>query len=265
LALGRYGVRVVRDSPFLEGPGPLAFAHRGGAAEAQENSRAAFERAASMGFRYMETDVRATADGVAVAMHDRTLERLTGESGAVNEITWSELQRRHLQDGSQIPRLEDLLAAWPELRWNIDVKHRRAVSPVVAAVERTNSRQRVLMASFSGRRTAAVRRGLGNEVATGAGRWTVALLVAAKVAPFARLHTSASAAQVPVARRGIHIVDKRFVHTCHQAGVAVHVWTVDERSEIEELLDLGVDGIMTDRPSVLKEVLVARGQWAGST
>jgi len=218
-----------------------------------------------MGFRYMETDVRATADGVAVAIHDPTLERLTGETGAVNDISWPELRQRHLRDGSEVPRLEDLLATWPELRWNIDVKHRRAISPVVAAIQRTNCRQRVLVASFSGRRTALVCRALGPGVATGAGRWTVALLVAAKVAPFARLRTTAAAAQVPVARKGIHIVDRRFIDICHQAGVAVHVWTVDERSEIEQLLDLGVDGLMTDRPSVLKEVLVGRGQWTGSS
>jgi glycerophosphoryl diester phosphodiesterase len=255
---------VAFRSRYFEPAGPLAFAHRGGAAEAQENSWAAFQRAVSLGFGYMETDVRATADGVAVAMHDPTLERLTGSAGVVNEMTWPQLKALRLRDGGEIPRLDDLLAAWPELRWNIDVKHLRAVEPVIEAIDRTDSKQRVLVTSFSDRRTASLRAGLGPGVPTGAGRWTVALLVAAKVAPF-RLPTHASAAQVPVARKGIRIVDERFVRACHRAGVAVHIWTVDDPTEMGQLLDLGVDGLMTDRPSVLRQVLRQRGQWQQSS
>jgi glycerophosphoryl diester phosphodiesterase len=262
--LWRYFEVVALRSRYFEPAGPLAFAHRGGAAEAQENSWAAFQRAVSLGFRYMETDVRTTADGVAVAFHDPTLERVTGSAGAINEVTWPQLQARRLRDGGEIPRVEELLAAWPDLRWNIDVKHPQAVRPVIGAIDRTDSKHRVLVTSFSDRRTALLRAGLGPGVPTGAGRWTVALLVAAKVAPF-RVLTRASAAQVPVARKGIHIVDARFVEACHRAGVAVHVWTVDDPEEMEQLLDLGVDGLMTDRPSVLRQVLRQRGQWPEST
>lgn len=251
-------------SLFFEPDAPQAFAHRGGAAEAQENSWAAFQRAVSLGFRYMETDVRATLDGVAVAIHDPTLERLTGSAGVVSEMTWSQLKARRLRHGGEIPRLDDLLAAWPELRWNIDVKHQQAVGPAVGAIVRADSRQRVLVTSFSDRRTASVRTALGPGVATGAGRSTLALLLVAKVAPF-RFRTPASAAQVPVASKGIRIVDERFVQACHRAGVAVHVWTVDDPTEMGQLLDLGVDGLMTDRPSVLRKVMRQRGQWPEST
>jgi glycerophosphoryl diester phosphodiesterase len=241
---------------------PIAFAHRGGAAEAPENSWGAFEHAVSLGFRYMETDVRATADGVAVAFHDPTTERVTGRPGTVSAMTWSKLKEFRLADGRGIPLLEDLLAAWPEVCWNLDLKEAGSVVPAVEALKRTRSATRVLLAAFSGRRTAMARAIAGPGTATTAGRWTVAALLAAKFLPGARLPTRAVAAQVPTSHRGIPIVDRAFVEACHRCSVAVHVWTIDDAGEMARLLDLGVDGIMTDRPSVLKEVLTRRGQWA---
>lgn len=251
---------------FLDSPGPLAFAHRGGGAEAIENSWGAFENARSLGFRYLETDVRATSDGVAVTVHDPAVDRVTGAHGLVRELAWPQLKTLRLGDGSGIPRLDDLLAAWPEMRWNIDVKSREAVRPVVGAIRRSGAAERILVASFSGWRAHQVRAGVGPGLATGAGRSAVALLLAAKRAPFGHLlghlGAGACAAQVPVSRYGISIVDESFVRSCHRAGVAVHVWTIDEAAEMERLLDIGVDGIMTDRPSLLKKVLLGRGQWA---
>jgi len=253
---------VASGSAFLSQPGPIAFAHRGGAAEAPENSWAAFERAVELDFHYVETDVRTTADGVAVAIHDPALERTTGHVGLVSRTSSRDLDALRLGDGGPVPRLEDLLAAWPDLRWNIDVKQREAVVAVAGAIRRTCSKDRALVTAFAGRRARRVRAALGPELATGAGRLAVALLVVAKAAPWVRLPAPASAAQVPVRQGRIRIVDGAFVRACHRAGMAVHVWTVDDRSEMERLLDLGVDGIMTDRPSVLKEVLEKRGQWA---
>jgi glycerophosphoryl diester phosphodiesterase len=247
---------------FLEHPGPLAFAHRGGAAEAPENSWAAFEHAVALGYRYIETDVRTTADGVALTIHDPTLDRVAQQPGVLRKMRWAQVRASKLRDGRGIPRLEEVLSAWPHVRWNIDVKRREAIAPVVDALRRTASADRVLVAAFAGRRTSRVRAALGPELATGAGTWTVARLVAAKVWARAPVRCQAVAAQVPVQSRGIPIVDTAFLKVCHRAGVAVHVWTVDEPREMERLLDLGVDGIMTDRPSSLKEVLERRGQWS---
>jgi glycerophosphoryl diester phosphodiesterase len=256
---------VTRKFSFLEHPGPLAFAHRGGAAEAPENSWAAFERAVAMGYRYIETDVRATADGVAVALHDPTLDRVTQQSGALRKMSWAQVRASRLGDGREIPLLEELLSAWPEVRWNIDVKRPEAVTPVIEALKRTASVDRVLVASFADRRASRVRSALGPNLATGAGRRTVARLVTAKAltmgARLVRVRSAAAAAQVPVQSRGIPIVDAAFLRVCHNSGVAVHVWTIDDPAEMERLLDLGVDGIMTDRPSSLKQVLERRGQW----
>jgi glycerophosphoryl diester phosphodiesterase len=252
---------VVPGSNFFDNDGPLAFAHRGGAAEAPENTWAAFERSESLGFRYMETDVRVTADAVPVAIHDPDLGRVTGRRGRVSSMTWPQLKDRALADGKSVPRLDELLAAWPDLRWNIDVKEREAIGPVIQAIDRAGGKDRVLVASFADRRAARVSAVLGPGLATGAGRWTVAALLGTKVAPFVHLHPRAAAAQVPMARNGIRIVDAGFVRACHRAGVAVHVWTIDDPTLMAQLLDLGVDGIMTDRPSVLKHVFQQKGVW----
>jgi glycerophosphoryl diester phosphodiesterase len=249
-------------SPYLENPGPLAFAHRGGADEAPENSWAAFEHAVSLGYRYVETDVRTTADGVAVALHDPSLDRVADRPGALRKMSWAQVRACKLGDGREPPLLEELLGAWPELRWNIDVKRREAIGPVVEAIRRTGAVERVLVASFAGSRAARVRSALGPALATGAGRWTVANLLAAKVVRFWPVSSDAVAAQVPPRDGLIKIVDAAFVRVCHRAGLAVHVWTINTSAEMDHLLDLGVDGIMTDRPSVLKEVLARRGQWA---
>lgn len=251
--------------PFLDHPGPLAFAHRGGACEAPENSWAAFEHAVSLGYRYLETDVRTTADGVAVALHDPSLDRVTGAQAKMeplSRMTWAKAQETKLADGRDVPLLKDLLSAWPEARWNIDIKAAEAVAPVIEAVKRTASVERVLLTSFSGRRTAKARSAFGPSLATGAPPATVALLVAAKMGVPVRPRSHAVAAQVPVQQRGVHIVDAAFLRVCHEAGLAVHVWTIDDLAVMESLLDLGVDGIMTDRPSILKQVLERRGQWA---
>jgi glycerophosphoryl diester phosphodiesterase len=247
--------------PFLDHDGPIAFAHRGGSAEAPENSWAAFEHAVSLGFGYLETDVRATADGMAVALHDPTLDRVAGRPGLLSKMTWAEVREAKLADGRELPLLEELLTAWPAVRWNIDVKTPEAVAPVVDILKRTASVDRVLVAAFSDRRSTLVRTALGPALATGAGRRTVATLVAAKVVGLVPVRTHAVAAQVPLQQGGVRIVDANFLRVCHRANLAVHVWTIDDSPTMDRLLDLGVDGIMTDRPSTLKQVLERRGQW----
>ena len=246
---------------FFDFPAPLAFAHRGGGAEVPENTWSAFAHAVSLGYHYVETDIRATRDGMAVALHDPTIDRVSGQRGVLSQMTWRQLRDVRLPDGRDVPRLDELLASWPDLHWNIDVKRREAVAPVVEAIRRAGATERVLVAAFAGRRTAHVRAALGPRLATGAGRTAIARLLAAKTFPWLPMGKTPSAAQVPVRRRGLLILDAGFVAACHRAGVVVHVWTVDEREEMQRVLDLGVDGIMTDRPTVLKEVLVARGQW----
>ena len=247
---------------FLDAPTPLAFAHRGGAGEGGENTAAAFERAVRLGFRYVETDVHATADGVPVVFHDATLDRLTGHRGAVSDLTWADLRTVRIAGAAAVPRLDEVLAAWPLIRFNIDVKTDPGAAPTVETITRAGATGRVLLASFDDRRLARIRALAGPRVATSLGRREATRLRLASLAGVRpRLPESAVAAQVPVRHGRIPVVDRRFVALSHRLGLQVHVWTIDDPTEMNRLLDLGVDGIMTDRPSTLREVYRARGAW----
>jgi glycerophosphoryl diester phosphodiesterase len=253
-----------RRFSFLDHPGPIPFAHRGGASEAPENTWAAFEHARSLGYRYLETDVRATADGVVVAIHDAVLDRVAGRPGRVASLTWREMASARIAGTEPVPRLDELLAAWPEARWNIDAKDERVVRPLAEVLRRANALERVCVTSFFDHRVTALRSELGPAVCASLGTAMVARLRLASILPWARLDGALApfgAAQVPRSWRGLPLVDARFLEAAHRAGLQVHVWTIDEPPAMQRLLDLGVDGIMTDRPTVLKRVLEGRGQW----
>lgn len=247
--------------PYLDHPGPIAFAHRGGSVEEPENTMAAFEHAVGLGYRYLETDVQVTADGVAVAFHDPTLDRVTDHRGVIARLRWAEMASARVAGREPIPRLADVLSAWPEVRLNIDAKTDASLGPLVEALRRAQAFDRVCVACFSDRRLAHFRRLTGNQVCTALGPTEVARLrVAAWGAPSGPL--AGGCAQVPTRYGRVQVVDGAFVSAAHRRGIAVHVWTVDEREEMGRLLDLGVDGLMTDRPTLLKEVLGKRGQWS---
>ena len=249
--------------PFLDAPGVLAFAHRGahGVDEggATENTMAAFGAAVALGYRHVETDVHVTADGVLVAFHDDLLDRVTDRTGVIGDLRWAEVREAKVGGTDPIPLLEDLLGAWPDLRVNIDPKHDAAVEPLAAVLQRTASVGRVCVGAFSDRRLARLRAAVGPRLCTSLGPLgTARLRVAGAGIPVGRL--PAACAQVPVRRGRFVIVDRRFVEAAHRRGLQVHVWTIDDRREMVRLLDLGVDGLMTDRPSLLKAVLAERGQ-----
>ena len=246
--------------PFLDWPAPIPFAHRGGASEAPENTMPAFEHAVKLGYRYIETDVHVTSDGVLLAFHDDVLDRVTDGRGRIDELPWATVQQAKVDGREPIPLLEDLLGTWPDLRVNIDPKHDGAVSALVDVLRRCDAVDRVCIGAFSDKRLARVRAELGPRVCTSLGPKGIAKLRGASYrVPAGAL--PAPCAQVPTAARGITIVDARFLKAARARNIAVHVWTIDDRDEMVRLLDLGVDGIMTDRPAVLREVLESRGQW----
>ncbi|MEH0938064.1 glycerophosphodiester phosphodiesterase [Micromonospora psammae] len=248
---------------YLDAPAPLAFAHRGGAAEGDENTVEAFARAVGLGYRYVETDVHGTADGIAVVFHDATLERVTGERGRIAELRWADLASVRVGGAAVVPRLDEVLGAWPQVRFNIDVKSDGGVAPTGETVTRVGAADRVLLASFSDARLARLRAATGGRVATGLGMRGVARLRMASLhgRPL-RLPPSVVAAQVPPRYGRVPVVDRRFLAYCHRLGLQVHVWTIDEPAQMHDLLDLGVDGIMTDHVGVLRDVYRSRGHWA---
>jgi glycerophosphoryl diester phosphodiesterase len=250
---------------YLDAPTPLAMAHRGGAIEHLENTMPAFQACVDLGYRYLETDVQVTADGVLVAFHDPSLERVTGQSGRIDSQTWAQVSDARIGGREPIVRLEDLLVAWPDVRFNLDIKVAGVLAPLVRLVHRLKVADRICLGSFSDARIAAARRLFGPTVCTSLGPRGVAALRLSSYSPRAAglVRMPAGCAQVPLQLGGRALVDERFVSAAHARGLQVHVWTVDDPVEAEAMLDLGVDGIMTDRPAMLREVLEKRGQWHG--
>ncbi|WP_309485575.1 glycerophosphodiester phosphodiesterase family protein, partial [Streptomyces sp. WELS2] len=135
--------------PYLDHPGPIAFAHRGGAADGLENTVAQFRRAVELGYRYIETDVHATADGRLVAFHDATLDRVTDGAGRIADLPWAEVRHARVAGREPVPLFEELLETFPGVRWNVDVKAEPALRPLLELVERANAWDRVCVGSFS--------------------------------------------------------------------------------------------------------------------
>ncbi|WP_438316043.1 glycerophosphodiester phosphodiesterase [Streptomyces sp. HUAS TT3] len=248
--------------PYLDHPAPIAFAHRGGAADGMENTAAAFRRAAEAGYRYFETDVHATADGKLVAFHDATLDRVTDGRGRIREQQWKALRQVRVGGSEPLALFEDLLEEFPDARWNVDIKAESALYPLVNLIARAQVWDRVCVGSFSESRVARAHKVAGPRLATSYGvRGILGLRLRSFAIP-AALRAGAVAAQVPETQGGIRVVDRRFVRAAHARGLQVHVWTVNDPERMEALLDLGVDGIMTDRIDILRTVLERRGAWA---
>jgi glycerophosphoryl diester phosphodiesterase len=246
---------------FLDSPGPIAFAHRGASPDGRENTLAAVERVVALGFAYLETDVRVSRDGVPVLMHDASLDRTTDRTGAVAELPWSQIARARVAGSEPVPRLDELLASFPRLRVNLHVKTAAAVGPMAEAVTRANALDRVCVGAFQDWYVAAARTALGPGLCTSLGTRGVVALKLASLRGEHRVVRSAACAQAPPRLGAVGVIDRRFVRTAHRSGIAVHAWTVNDPAEMRRLLDLGVDGIMSDRAETLRDVLAGRGAW----
>ncbi|PID97865.1 MAG: glycerophosphodiester phosphodiesterase [Actinobacteria bacterium] len=254
--------------PVVAGGCPIIFAHRGGAEEAAENSMAAFDRMRQLGIRHIETDAHVTADGHVVLHHDETVDRTYDGEGKVSELNWRDLMHMRNSAGERMPLLEEVLEAHPDLWFNIDAKSDAVVEPLLKVLHRNQALGRVMLASFSESRLRKIRALEHGKVSTSLGTSAVARLVAA-------VHTGSNPAtwHVPGPRQGVRavqvphfsgplaIVNRRFVAAAHALGLAVHVWTVNDAAEMQELIDLRVDGLVTDRPTLARGLLLARGVW----
>jgi glycerophosphoryl diester phosphodiesterase len=259
----RADVEQRRPVAYLDQALPIAFAHRGGAAHQPENSWPAFEHAVSLGYTHLETDCRATADGTLLAFHDRTLDRVTDRKGRIAHLTYKDVAEARIGGREEIPLIEDLLMAWPDLRFNVDLKDVPAIRPMMDVLRRTGAWDRVCVTSFSARRLHAARALLDRPVCMALSPAGVAALrltggiprfgdaLAAKLA-----RTGVACAQIP-----LQIATTSFIRKAHEAGLQVHVWTLNKRQDMERALNLGADGIMTDEIVLLRELLTERGLW----
>ncbi len=263
----------VTDHPFLDAvldpPGSvLAFAHRGGAGHPDlaglENTLAAFRHAETLGYDCLETDVHLSRDGVLLAFHDDVLDRVTDLTGAIAGLDLAEIRRALIGGAEPVPTLSELFREFPTARFNIDIKAHAAAVPLADAVAAGDAEERVCVGSFSNRTMRAFRQATGGRVATAATPRESALWRFLPLGLARSLGGSDFAVfQLPRRRGRVEVVTSAFVRRAHAAGKHVHVWTVDDPVEMRELLDLGVDGLFTDRTDLLREVLVERDQWRG--
>jgi glycerophosphoryl diester phosphodiesterase len=252
--------------PFLDYPRPHAFAHRGGAAHAPENSWTAFEHAVKLGYAYLETDARATSDGKLMAFHDRTLDRATDASGPIGSRTYREVSALRVAGSEPIPLIEDLLGTWPHARFNIDLKDEPGIALLADVLRRTGAWDRVCLTSFSGSRLRTARGLLDRPVCMATSPAVIAAVLCTIGAAAERRQTGLLARrlaqwQVRCAQVPGKVASASFVRRAHALGLDVHVWTINGRAEMSRLLDRGADGIMTDDIETLREVLIERGQW----
>ncbi len=260
----------------------MAFAHRGGAAHAPENSWQAFEHALGLGYWYLETDLQATADGVLIAFHDRTLDRVTDRGGRIARLPYRTVAEARIAGTEPIPRLDDLLAAWPDVRFNIDLKDAPAIEPLAEVLRRTGSWDRVCVTSFSAARLRTARRVLDRPVCMAASPIGISMVrFRGPRGPRDQRGPGRAPRRPSPARRGAHlalaermaragvrcaqvpasVATPAFVGRAHALGLQVHAWTVNSPAVMGRLLDTGVDGIMTDQTVALRDVLMSRGQW----
>ena len=267
--------------PYLDGPYPRAYAHRGwhlGELAGLENTMAAFARAVDEGFGYLELDVHATADGVAVVHHDRLLDRTTDARGPLALRTAAELDRVRVVGPHRrepVPHLADVLAALPDTRVTVELKSASAVRPVLDLLARLDAWHRVCLAGYPEPWLRAARRLARAQDAplfTSMGHTSVVGLRVRGWAhrrrsgarppgrPGARLAppVHGDLAQLPHRFAGVTVVDADVLRVAHGSGREVHVWTVDEPAVMAALLDAGADGILTDRPDLLRDLLQAR-------
>jgi glycerophosphoryl diester phosphodiesterase len=264
-------VKLPPVHPFLADPPPLLIAHRGAAGDAPENTLEAFAAAVALGCRYLETDAHVTRDGVVVAFHDDRLDRVTDRTGAIGDLAIAEVEQADAgfhftaADGAhpfrgtgvRVPRLETILTRWPHARVNIDPKADSCVDPLIALLDRLDAWDRVCIGSFSDGRLRRVRALSRGRACTSMGPRAVATVrLAAATGRMPRL--GANCIQVPLRHGPVSIVTRRFVTAAHRAGLPVHVWTIDDEPTMRRLLDLGVDGIVTNRPRVMRDVLYGR-------
>lgn len=251
------------DGGYGTDAGPYAVAHRGGAGLAPENTFAAFDRSVALGVRYLETDVQLTADGVLVAFHDERVDRVTDRHGRVDRLTWSQLRTATVTGGGAVLSLTELLDAFPSMHFAVDLKTSSGIGPLTKVLKDLGAVERVCVAGAWDGWLAHLREACGPGLRTALGWRSLTTLVTcakAGVRPPVSVATG-EFVHVPVSLGRVPLVADRLVRMAADLGVRVMVWTVNEPPLMHRLLDLGVDGVITDRPDVLREVLVQRGQW----
>jgi glycerophosphoryl diester phosphodiesterase len=239
--------------PYLDVPGVAISAHRGGSIEAPENTIESFEYSIELGSSYIETDVQLSSNGIPYIFHDDDLKRLFGKNIIFNSLHSDDIDELILFDKYKIPTLESTLQKFPDTLFQIDVKTDEVVLPTMEVIKKTNSTDKVCIASFSSKRLKQVHK-LYPEICLSMGPFEVMKLLLASFGLY-RNKVPGNCLQIPIYQYGIKLVTKRFINYIHSIGLKIHVWTINDEDTMQKLIDLGVDGIITDRPKALKDLL----------
>ena len=238
----------------------LAFAHRGGNEFAPENSFRAFKSAVDIGYKYLETDVHLTKDGFLIAFHDDTLDRVTDKSGLIRDLTLSEIKKAKIAGTDEIPLLSELLNSFTDCFFNIDCKVDETVQPLINLINNKDLINRVCIGSFSQKRINFIRKSLGKEVKTSMGPAEVIL---SKFLSYTSLgyNFKSSYTSIPIRRYGINLLDERNINYLKSNNQKVIAWTINDEDQMKMLINIGIDGIMTDNLTLLKKVLIEESLW----
>jgi len=239
--------------PYLNQSGVSISAHRGGSEEAPENTLESFSYAIGLGSSYIETDVQLSADGIPYIFHDDDLSRLLNMEVKFNSLHSDQIEKLKLFESYQIPKLETALTQFPNALFQIDLKTDEVALPAMKVIENLNAFDRICIASFSSNRLQKVRKKFPDTCLSMGPKEILKLLLAS----FGLYNKTiyGDCLQVPIYQYGIKLVTKRFVKYVQSKDLKIHVWTINDENTMRKLIDLGVDGIITDRPKLLKEVL----------
>ena len=244
--------------PFFQDYSFYGFVHRGGDEVETENTIEAFKYSSDLGFVFIETDVQATKDGHVVIFHDATLKRMAGVNKSIKELTLKEINEIDLLDGGKIPLLSEALETFPDLRFNIDIKTEDALEETIRIIKKMNFLDKTCLASFSSSRLKRIKHLAGPEACISSGQMDIFKMMCQSVG-IGLQPTKSQCAQIPLKQWGVPVLTKKFIEIAKMQNKFVHVWTIDDKNQMFELIEFGVDGLMTDKPSVLKEAMIEKG------
>jgi glycerophosphoryl diester phosphodiesterase len=258
---------------FMKSKRPLLIAHRGGAGLWPENTMYAFKKAVELGVDALEMDVHSTADGELIVIHDTTLDRTTNGKGSISSLKYAELQKLDAGynwtndngrtfpfrgQGIVIPRLEEVFLAFPEMKFNIEIKPRDSslAKPLCQLIHKHGMSNRVLIASFSDEAISSFRKECGDVATSGSATETLKFFTLNRLYLDAVYSPDAYALQVPEKKGNQEVVTKSFLEAAHSRNLAVYAWTINDVETAKRMLALGVDGILTDYPDRLKPLFI---------
>ncbi len=238
---------------YLDYSGMAVLAHRGGSLESFENTIESFAYSQSIGCKFIETDVQVSVDGIPYIFHDESIKRLLGSDIIFSSLSSSEIDELKLFDNHHIPTLESVLNLFPDLYFQIDLKTDLVAKPALKVIKKNNAMHRVCIASFNSDRLKQVNSDYP-EICLSMGPMEVIKLLLSSFGLYKK-EISGDCLQVPMYWYGIKVVTKRFINFIHSKNLKIMVWTINDAKTFEKLIDLNVDGIITDKPKSLFKLL----------